>query len=147
MSVTMCPIIAFVTFISPSLEFASPSAFKPQHWRPPFVSLKEHLQNVTQKGTWEGSFDRRLIPSDRRASPLHRSNNRPNHTHTPNSPPATICRVPCSNHRSQQTQGPSGTTNSLSRGAHNEHLSSKHYASIPTSTPNHQNPRGPAIRL
>jgi hypothetical protein len=95
------------------------------------VSSKEHLQNATQKETQEGTFGRRIIPSGRRASAHHRSNNCTNHIHTPNSPPATIHRVPHSNHRSQKTRGPSGTTNSPSGGARHEYLSSKHYASTP----------------
>jgi hypothetical protein len=93
LSALLCFLVFLLRFFSPPppprprLEFAGPSTFEPQHWRQPFVSLKEHLQNATQKETQEGASGRRLIRSGRRASPHHCSNNRPNHTHTPNTPP------------------------------------------------------------
>jgi hypothetical protein len=47
-----------------TLVFArQPPAVGTQHWRPPFVSLKEHPQNATQEETQKGASSRRLIPS------------------------------------------------------------------------------------
>jgi hypothetical protein len=137
----MCLVISFDTLIPLSLALVSLLAFETQHWRPPFVSLKKHPQNATQKETRKGAFGRRHIPSGRRESPHHHSNNYPDHSHTTNTPPTAIHKVPRSNHR------PNGATNRPSRGACDEHLSSKHRASTPAPTPNHRSPRGPVTRL
>jgi hypothetical protein len=80
-----------------------------------------------------------------KSPPLLKQSSKP-HTYPKHSTP-TIHRVLRNNHRSQKTRGPSGTTNSPSGGARHEHLISKHYASTPTPTPNHQNPSGPATRF
>jgi hypothetical protein len=105
-------------------------------------------RNFRPKAHPKRSEVKSLLPLEQPWSSLcYCSNNRSNHTHTPNSPLTTIHRAPCSSHRSQKTRGPSGTTNNPSEGARHEYLSSKHSTSTPASTPRHQNPRRQATRL
>jgi hypothetical protein len=137
----MCHVISLDTLVLLSLALISLAAFETQHWRPPFVSSKEHPQNTTRNETRKGAFGRSLIPSGRRARPHHRSNNCPSHSYTTNIPSTTIHKLPHNSHR------PNGAKNISSGGACHEHLSSKHRATTPAPTPNHQSPRGPATRL
>jgi hypothetical protein len=106
---------------------------KPQHWRPPFVSSKEHPRNATQKEAWKRPSGRRLIPSGQRLGPQN------------NHPITIIHRASSSSDRHQGTRRAIGTTGILGGGAPHEHLRTNHSAT--TATSRDQNTRGSTLRF